>query len=127
MNIHDAVMMWLSVQMAKPGIFGKIDWVHGREGKIYIRYSNYTDQIDLANFAIDVKHQGKGVARSIIASCCKLGVKTVRIENILNLEWAAKVREYQFPGRSTLIRSVWGEKLLTIDFVLEERGSYASL
>lgn len=122
-NLHDMIIMWLSVRMATPEtLLPSIDWIYGDEGKIYIRYSSYLDQIDLANFDIDAAHQGQGVAKSVIASCCKLGVKVVRIENIMNMEWGRKVREYQFPDRVTLVGQSWSDKMITVDFVRENDG-----
>lgn len=95
----------------------KVAWVIGREGQIYVRHNVYMNRIDLANFDIDARHQGKGIAYSVIAYCCGLPIKTVRIENILNKRWASKVREYRFEGRDTVVTDTWDGEVVTVDFV----------
>jgi len=115
MKLADQVSQWLDVEIKKPSSpIGRNDWIYGVEGKIYVRYNAHLDRIDLATFDIDEEYQRQGVAKGIIAMAVKKKVRTTRIENILNTEWADKVVQYKFKGRETVVnREGYG---VTVDF-----------
>lgn len=100
----------------------KNEWIKGIEGEIYVRYS-YSPKInhqrlDLASFSILPKYQQKGIAKALIAMACQKPIKTVKVELIHALEWGAKVRHYQFPGRQTIIE---GEPYTEVISVIWEK------
>lgn len=116
-HLLEAVTKWLKDELDKgERLLGSAEWVKGTDGDLYIRYISRLSRIDLSNFIIDFRYQRKGIAKSIIEMACGLDVDVIRIENIQNLAWAAKVREYTFKGRETVIDSDLGI-VITVDFI----------
>lgn len=100
-----------------PRLVGLNVWLEGLEGKLYIRYNSYWDQLDLATFEIKRKYQKKGISKSLIELAVSKPIKIIKIENILVPKWAQKVAQYNFPGRETVIESSWAGQSTTIKFI----------
>jgi hypothetical protein len=115
-KVSDQLDIWIE---EKPRFCGRIGWIKHSTGEVYIRYNAHFKRIDLSNFAIGENCQRQGIARQIIEMATKKEVRTVRIENILNPEWAEKVKSYQFDNRKTELRD-HGFGLVTVDFVRED-------
>lgn len=113
-KVSDQLDIWIE---EGPRFCGRIGWIKHSTGEIYIRYNARFKRIDLSNFAIT--HQRQGIARQIIEQAVTKEVRTIRVENILNPEWAEKVKAYQFDNRTTMLVAL-GFGLPTVDFVRED-------
>jgi GNAT superfamily N-acetyltransferase len=106
---------WLET-VAPDNPCGRREWISADEGEIYVRYNAVLQRFDLSNISIDPEFQRRGIMKQVIEAVCATRVKTVRVENILNLKWAEKVQQYEFDGRQT---TAWQElpEAVIVDFV----------
>jgi len=121
--VSQTIDRWM-LECQKRTFCTKNEWIKGIEGEIYVRYSfspkiNH-QRLDLASFSILPKYQQKGIAKALIAMACQKPIKTVKVELIHALEWGAKVRNYQFPGRQTIIE---GEPYTEVISVIWEKDT----
>lgn len=83
---------------AKSGVPGRNTWVTAREGKVYTRWFEPFQRIDIASVDIKERHRGKGILKALLAAARKTTARCVRLECIMDRRLAASAVTWNFPG-----------------------------